>query len=72
MSLDVAAQGLGIALESSTIAGRHLTDRRLSPVFGLDKAIRVKAHFVVYPARHARRRPVEAFLTWLHAEASKG
>jgi len=71
MSLDVAAQGLGIALESSTIASRHLTDKRLSPVFGLDKAIRVKAHFVVYPARHARRRPVEAFLTWLHGEASK-
>jgi hypothetical protein len=30
----------------------------------------VKAHFVVYPARHGKRRPVEAFLAWLHGEAA--
>jgi DNA-binding transcriptional LysR family regulator len=71
MSLDAAAQGLGIALESSTIAGRHLAEGRLKVVFGLDKAVTVKAHFAVYPARHARRPPVEAFLSWLHSEASK-
>ena len=71
MSLDAATQGLGVALESTTIASRHLADGRLRPVFGLDKAVRVKAHFAVYPARHARRAPVEAFLAWLHGEASK-
>jgi DNA-binding transcriptional LysR family regulator len=72
MSLDAATQGLGVALESATIAGRHIAERKLRPVFGLDKAIKVKAHFAVYPARHAKRPPVEAFLTWLHREASKG
>lgn len=72
MSIDAATQGLGVALESATLAGRHLADRRLRPVFGLDKAIKVKAHFAVYPARHAKRPPVEAFLAWLHGEASKG
>jgi DNA-binding transcriptional LysR family regulator len=72
MSLDAASQGLGVALESATIAGRHLADRRLRPVFGLSKAVKVKAHFAVYPARHAKRPPVEAFLAWVHAEASKG
>jgi DNA-binding transcriptional LysR family regulator len=71
MSLDAATQGLGVALESTTNAGRHIAERRLRPVFGLDKAIRVKAHFAVYPARHAKRPPVEAFLTWLHGEAAK-
>jgi DNA-binding transcriptional LysR family regulator len=71
MSLDAATQGLGVALESATIAGRHIADRRLRPVFGLDKAIKVKAHFAVYPARHARRPPVEAFLSWIHGEAAK-
>ena len=71
MSLDAAAQGLGIALESATIAGRHLRDGTLRPVFGLDKCVRVKAHFAVYPERHARRKPVEAFLSWLHGEATK-
>jgi DNA-binding transcriptional LysR family regulator len=71
MALDAATQGLGVALESSTIAGRHLAERRLRPVFGLDKAIRIKAHFAVYPARHGKRAPVEAFLAWLHQEAAK-
>jgi DNA-binding transcriptional LysR family regulator len=71
MSLDAATQGLGVALESATIAGQHLADRRLRPVFGLEKAIKVKAHFAVYPARHARRAPVEAFLSWIHGEAAK-
>lgn len=71
MSLDAAVQGLGVALESATIAGRHIAERKLRPVFGLDKAIKVKAHFAVYPARHAKRPPVEAFLSWVHGEASK-
>ena len=71
MSLDAAVQGLGVALESTTIAGHHIAEKKLKPVFGLDKAIRVKAHFIVYPARHAKRRPVEAFLSWVHREASK-
>jgi DNA-binding transcriptional LysR family regulator len=72
MSLDGATQGFGVALESTTIAGRHIADRRLQPVCGLDKAIKVKAHFAVYPARHAKRPPVEAFLAWLHGEAARG
>jgi DNA-binding transcriptional LysR family regulator len=72
MSLDAAAQGLGVALESATIGARHLAEGKLRVVFGLDKAVPVKAHFAVYPARHARRAPVEAFLAWLHAEAVNG
>ena len=70
MSLDAATQGLGVALESTTTGGKHLTEGKLRPVLGMDKCIRVKAHFAVYPARHARRRPVEAFLSWLHGEAA--
>jgi DNA-binding transcriptional LysR family regulator len=72
MSIDAATQGLGVALESTTIAGRHIAERKLRPVFAQDKAIKLKAHFAVYPARHAKRAPVEAFLTWLHREAAKG
>jgi DNA-binding transcriptional LysR family regulator len=71
MSLDAATQGLGVALESATNAEQHLAEGKLKPVFGLDKAIKVKAHFAVYPARHARRPPVEAFLAWIHGEASR-
>jgi DNA-binding transcriptional LysR family regulator len=71
MSIDAATQGLGVALESATNAWLHLAQRQLVPVFGLDKAIKVKAHFVVYPARYGRRAPVQAFLTWIHGEAAR-
>lgn len=71
MSLDAATQGLGVALESAVNAGPHLSASKLKPVFGMEKAIRVKAHFVVYPAKHAKRPPVEAFLAWIHAEAAR-
>ena len=70
MSLDAAMQGLGVALESTTTAGKHLAEGKLRAVFGMDRCIRVKAHFAVYPARHGKRRPVEAFLSWLHSEAA--
>jgi DNA-binding transcriptional LysR family regulator len=71
MSLDAATQGLGVALESAVNAGGHLGEGKLKVVFGIDKAIRVKAHFAVYPERHAKRPAVEAFLSWLHGEAAK-
>jgi DNA-binding transcriptional LysR family regulator len=71
MALDAATQGLGVALESTTIVGGHIAERKLRPVLGLEMAIQVKGHFAVYPARHAKRAPVEAFLGWLHREASR-
>lgn len=71
MAMDAAILGLGVALESATLAGRHLAEGRLRPVFGFEKSVSVKAHFAVYPARHARRPPVEAFLAWVHAEAAR-
>jgi len=70
-TLDAATQGLGVALESTTTANLHLSERKLRPVFAMDMAIKVKAHFAVYPPRHSKRKPVEAFLTWLHQEAAK-
>ena len=71
MSLDAATQGLGVALESVVNAGGHLAEGKLQMVFGKAHAIRVKAHFAVYPERHAKRPAVAAFLSWLHSEAAK-
>jgi DNA-binding transcriptional LysR family regulator len=71
MSLDAATQGLGVALESAVNAGGHLADGRLKAPFGMEQAVRVKAHFAVYPERHAKRPSVEAFLSWLHSEAAQ-
>jgi DNA-binding transcriptional LysR family regulator len=71
MAIDAATQGLGVALESATLASRHLADGTLKPVFGLEAGIPVKAHFAVYPPQHSKRVPVEAFLKWLNGEAAK-
>ena len=68
MALDAATQGLGVALESAVIAAGHLADGRLRPVFGAKRAVRVQAHFLVYPARHAARAPVAIFLEWLRGQ----
>jgi DNA-binding transcriptional LysR family regulator len=72
MSLDAASQGLGVALESATMAGKHIKEGKLRTVFGMDQSIKVKAHFAVYSPRHSKRQPVEAFLAWVHGQAAKG
>jgi DNA-binding transcriptional LysR family regulator len=65
LSLDAAIQGLGVALESATMAAPHLEAGRLVPLFDTKKSIRVQGHFVVYPKRHAKRKEVATFLAWL-------
>lgn len=70
MAMEAAIQGLGVALESAVLAAGHIEAGRLRPLFGYDRAIRAKAHFAVYPPRHAKRPPVEAFLAWVHAQAA--
>lgn len=71
MAMEAAILGLGVALESATLAARHIAEGRLRPVFGFDKSVRAKAHFAVYPPRHAQRPTVEAFLAWVHGEAAQ-
>ena len=71
MALDAATLGLGIALESSTIAASHIAEKKLKPIFPQTMAIVVKGHFVVYPVRHAKRPAVKAFVEWIHRVAAK-
>jgi LysR family glycine cleavage system transcriptional activator len=68
MSLDAAAQGLGVALESSFLAESYLKSQRLVPVFGRSAAHALQAHFAVYPQRNANRPAVVQFLKWLHQQ----
>lgn len=69
MALDAAAQGLGVALESTAIGGGHIEAGELQPVFDPVWAIPVQAHFVVYPERHGYRSEVTQFLEWLGSQA---
>lgn len=68
MALDAAAQGLGVALESTTIGDGHLQSGRLQPVFDTAWSISVQGHFVVYPERHGQRSEVKQFLEWLSTQ----
>lgn len=69
LALDAAVQGLGVALESTTIAASHLDEGRLQPLYPSDWAIRLQAHYLVYPAKHGKRAEVEAFTGWLLNQA---
>jgi LysR family glycine cleavage system transcriptional activator len=72
MALDAAVQGLGVALESTSIGAPYLRDRRLRPVFDDDaSAMPVQAHFLVYPARHAQRAALAHFVDWVRLEAAR-
>ena len=69
MSLEAAVQGLGIALESDRIASPYIEAGRLRPVFHPAWSLAIKAHFMVYPARHAQRVEVSQFVAWMREQA---
>lgn len=68
LALDAALQGLGVALESSTIAAGHIRAGWLRPVFDEGLHLPVKAHFLVYPPRHEQRHEVAQFLRWMQTQ----
>ena len=70
MSLDAAVQKLGVALESVSVGQSLINSGKLQPVFDERTNIEVQGHFMVYPARHASRPEVKAFVAWLRNEAS--
>ncbi len=73
MALNAAIQGLGVALESTTIAEPHLCEDKLRPLFpGLGWHLPVQAHFLVYPAKHEQRAPLRNFVQWLRNQAAAG
>jgi DNA-binding transcriptional LysR family regulator len=71
LSLDAAVQGLGVALESSTIAASWINSGHLIPLFDSSHAINVQGHYMVYPSRHAKREQVRVFIDWLRLQADQ-
>jgi len=67
LSVAAAADGMGIALESTRLAERELASGRLvQPLLGIASDCRYVGHHLVYPA--ARSGPVILFRGWLQAE----
>jgi LysR family glycine cleavage system transcriptional activator len=69
MALDAAVQNLGVAFDSSSIAAGHLQSERLQKVFDAKWCLKVRAHFLVCPARHLQRPEVANFIQWVGTHA---
>ncbi|MGF6775141.1 LysR substrate-binding domain-containing protein [Paraburkholderia sp. GAS334] len=68
MSLEAAALGHGIALESTMLASVQLRRRSLVPVFDQTFAVEVGAHHLVYPGQNADLPRVAKFVAWVEQE----
>ncbi|MEK6421237.1 MAG: LysR substrate-binding domain-containing protein [Burkholderia gladioli] len=68
MSLETAALGLGIALESLMLASARIRDGLLVPVFGDAHRVEVGAHHLVYPSPNGELPRVARFLAWIERE----
>jgi DNA-binding transcriptional LysR family regulator len=69
LAIAAAAQGLGVALESTRLAERELASGRL--VMPLDQKaipIRYVGHNLVFPRYVQQRHPLRTFADWLFAE----
>lgn len=69
MSLQAARDGLGVALESVTLAYRELRDGVLVPLAPQRGCLAFPAYWLTCPARHLNRRMVGNFVEWIGARA---
>jgi DNA-binding transcriptional LysR family regulator len=69
LAIGAAADGLGIALESTLLAERELASGRLvAPLLGCSTDVSYVGHHIVYPRATHQRRLVREFVEWVRAE----
>jgi len=69
LAIAAAADGLGVALESTRLAERELASGRLvAPLIESANNIRYVGHYLVCQQTGLRRRPVRTFATWMLVE----
>jgi DNA-binding transcriptional LysR family regulator len=69
LAIGAAADGLGVALESTLLAERELASGRLvAPLAGRSRDVRYVGHHLVYPRDAQRRIVVRAFVDWIMRE----
>lgn len=71
MSIYMAQQGLGVTLESTTLAHDAILDGSLRPLFPLLKPVRNASYWLICPTHHLSRRPVHDFRSWILEEVAK-
>lgn len=69
LAIAAAADGLGVALESTRLAQREILSGKLvAPLAGCTRGLRYVGHYLCYPKSGSQRRMVGAFAEWLRAE----
>lgn len=69
LAIAAAADGLGVALESTRLAQREILSGKLvAPFSGRTRDLRYVGHYLCYPKSGSQRRMVGAFAEWLRAE----
>lgn len=69
ISLSAAADGLGVALESTRLAERELASGRLvQPLAGICEDVVYTGHWLVFPRARRYARSMVLFLSWLTRE----
>ena len=73
LALAAAADGLGVALESTLLAAREIAEGRLvRPLDGLAEDVAYRGHWLVYPEASAKRHALRRFEAWLLEEVAAG
>ncbi|SPF77586.1 LysR substrate-binding domain-containing protein [Pseudoprimorskyibacter insulae] len=68
MALQLAADGVGVVLESLTLAAPEIKNGRLVPFLPAYPVLSFPAYWLVCPHRHLSRRTVKLFLNWIDSE----
>lgn len=69
LAIAAAADGLGVALESTRLAEREIAAGRVvAPFAGRAKDVEYAGHYLVFPRSVRQRRAVRLFTEWLLAE----
>jgi LysR family transcriptional regulator, glycine cleavage system transcriptional activator len=71
MSVQLAKDGGGLILESTTLAFEELRRGELVPLSADFEAIEFPAYWLVCPARHMGRRSVKLFSNWIEAVGAR-
>lgn len=66
MSVQLAKDGAGVILESTTLAFEELRSGQLVPMSTQFDVIEFPGYWLVCPPRHIGRRPVRVFADWVH------
>lgn len=69
LAISAAANGLGVALESTRLAESEIASGRLVPILaGRSVDVRYVGHYLVFPRIAVRRLTLRAFIDWLTQE----